>query len=508
MTQHAPDGTIAVPSPSITANTMSLWLRLFLAFGLFCLAGLGGLLGWQQHTFSDGFLNYLDSVSQKQAQRAALRLATEYTKTGSWKALRAEPGRMGRLVDDDTALQPASIPTESPANTPGDGAPRGAPGYGPPRVPPARGLSTSVALGMRLRLSDIDHRYVAGNTDPTPSRLPVVPVMVNGQQVGQLEISPLPPADGSLEAEFAAGQWRSIGVAGAVAAALSLLFAFGLARGVVRPVRALSLGTRALAGGDYSRQIAVTGNDEIASLAGDFNALAHALAQHREARRRWGQDLAHELRTPLTVIQAELQMLADGVRPISTQALQALLGECERLGGLIGDLNQLELADAAALEYRFVACDLGELLSERLAAHRGSLQAAGLALDVRGLDQSVTVRADPQRLAQLIDNLLSNAHRYTDAPGRVVVSLSQQDRQTELRVENSGPGVSDQDLPLLFDRLYRVEGSRNRAGGGSGLGLAICLAVARAHGAELEALHAELGGLSIRLRMPLWEGVG
>ena len=219
MTQHALDGTIGVPSPSITANTMSLWLRLFLAFGLFCLAGLGGLLWWQQHTFSDGFLNYLDSVSQKQAQRAALRLATEYTKTGSWKALRAEPGRMGRLVDDDTALQPASIPTESPANTPGDGAPRGAPGYGPPRVPPARGLSTSVALGMRLRLSDIDHRYVAGNTDPTPSRLPVVPVVVNGQQVGQLEISPLPPADGSLEAEFAAGQWRSIGVAGAVAAA-------------------------------------------------------------------------------------------------------------------------------------------------------------------------------------------------------------------------------------------------------------------------------------------------
>jgi len=225
------------------------------------------------------------------------------------------------------------------------------------------------------------------------------------------------------------------------------------------------------------------------------------LQNHRDARRRWGADIAHELRTPLSVLRGEIQALQDGVRAPTPAALDSLNTECERLGGLIEDLYQLSLADAGALEYRFERIDLGELVREALEAQRRACTDAGLALE-EAVAEGIEIRGDARRLTQLVDNLIANARRYTDAPGRIRVELARTRDGTRLVVEDTAPGVPAHALPRLFERLYRVESSRSRAAGGAGLGLAICRAIVEAHGGRIDAAPSSLGGLRIVTDLP------
>jgi two-component system sensor histidine kinase BaeS len=223
------------------------------------------------------------------------------------------------------------------------------------------------------------------------------------------------------------------------------------------------------------------------------------LEQHREARRRWAADIAHELHTPLGT--AAIRTLQDGVPSSTPAALASLQAECERMGSLIEDLYQLSLADAGALEYRFEELDLVALVEDSLEARQRGFEEAGLQVE-KHVEPIPLVRGDARRLGQLIDNLLVNTLRYTDAPGRVRVSLASEPGAILLRVEDSAPAVPVESLPLLFDRLYRVDASRNRAAGGAGLGLAICQAIVVAHGGRIEATASALGGVRISAWFP------
>jgi two-component system sensor histidine kinase BaeS len=270
---------------------------------------------------------------------------------------------------------------------------------------------------------------------------------------------------------------------------------------LLRPVNALATGTRALAAGDYSQRLDVERDDELGRLAIDFNHLASALEQHRDARRRWGADIAHELRTPLSVLRGEIQALQDGVRAPTPAALDSLNAECERLGALIDDLYELSLADAGALEYRFERVDLAALAEDIVEAQRSACADAGLAIETE-IDATIPVRGDARRLSQLVANLLANARRYTDAPGRIRVEAHALRGGARLVIEDTAPAVPPAALPRLFERLYRVEGSRSRAAGGAGLGLAICRAIVEAHGGRIEASASPLGGLRLAVELP------
>jgi two-component system sensor histidine kinase BaeS len=166
-------------------------------------------------------------------------------------------------------------------------------------------------------------------------------------------------------------------------------------------------------------------------------------------------------------------------------------------------LYQLALNDAGALDYRYSAVHLAPLIEETIALHSPGFADVGLVLEIN-LTSTRTVRGDARRLAQLLDNLLANARRYTDAPGRVRVTLDDVGTQLRLSVEDTAPGVPQASLPLLFERLYRVERSRNRAAGGAGLGLAICRAIVEAHKGKIQASASPLGGLLILVSLPTY----
>lgn len=483
---------------------MRLWHRLFLLCAGLSVASLLGYAIWQQHAFASGFSTYLDTLALRRAEQVAIRLGEEYGERGSWDFLRRNPQQFGRFaLDLPGARLPLSADPTLRQGPPSPDRPR-APEESPP---PSRGgphgpPPGSINAGDRLALLDENGLRIAGNRN-VAAQAPAVPIRVDGRTVGELRIAGLPPLAEAPERVFAEGQWRSGLIAALAVLVGALVLAYALAQRLLRPITALSHGSRALAAGDYGSRVTVQGRDEIAVLARDFNHLASALERNREARRRWGTDIAHELRTPVTVLRLELQTLQAGVRPADAAALASLLTETERLSALIEDLYQLSLADAGALEYRFVEVDLGDLAREVIDNHRGSAAMAGLSLEEVYADEVPPVRGDPLRLAQLIENLLLNARRYTDAPGRIRLSLDRDADRVRLALDDTPPGVPDADLPQLFDRLFRSERSRSRAAGGAGLGLSICRAIVDAHGGTIAATHSELGGLRVCVALPV-----
>jgi two-component system sensor histidine kinase BaeS len=482
---------------------LRLWQRLFLILAVLLLAALGAFAFVQQRQFRAGLLDYVNALDLREAEALAARVAGDYALAGGWQLLRDRPQRFVRLIGpegaDELPLPPprAGLPPRARnALPPGPGA--GPPG-GPGALPPLpRG---GADLRPRLQLVDADGARVAGNPE-VPADAPSVPVVVEGRVVGALRVAPLPKLADDRDLAF---QRQQLAGTLALAAALlvgALLASLFAARAVLAPLRRLSNGVRALAAGDLAARSPVATRDEVGELSEDFNRMAESLQRQQGVQRQWMAEISHELRTPLAVLRGELAALEDGVRPLDRAALASLSAECGRLSRLVDDLYDLSVADAGGLRYRFEPTDLVELVRDAADPARPALASAGLTLTLDLPDRPCLAAADPRRLRQLVDNLLGNAARYTDAPGRVLVVLRARDDGFELRVEDTAPGVPEAALPRLFDPLFRVEASRARHAGGAGLGLAIAARIAQAHHGRIAASHSPLGGLGVALWLP------
>ncbi|MEM9689254.1 MAG: ATP-binding protein, partial [Pseudomonadota bacterium] len=353
----------------------------------------------------------------------------------------------------------------------------------------------------RISLIDADGRLLIGPPPVKGGR--TVNIDVDGTAVGYVAIAPGEALSNPLDLNFAETQQRSIYAAAAAALLLAALMSAVVARQFTRPIRALANGAQSIADGDLESRIAVKRNDELGDLARDFNQLADTLQENRESRQRWVADIAHELRTPLAILRGELDALEDGVRTFDTDTRESLQAEVARLSRLVGDLHDLSVYDEGALHAQLEFLDLGELLRGMLRPATNRFDDAGLTLTSDVQAEPVIVLGDLRRLEQLITNLLENTLRYTDAPGELHVSLQADPAGIRLAFSDSAPGVPDDALPLLFDRLYRVHESRNRQTGGSGLGMSICKAIVEAHNGTITAETSDAGGLTVRVSLPV-----
>lgn len=363
----------------------------------------------------------------------------------------------------------------------------------------------SLHLIKRLSLLDHHKRLIAG---PPPGPRPaLVPLKSEGRIVGWLAYPRAQQLRGEQERQFQQHQTQGLTLIGLFAIALAALISWLLARHLVIPIESLSTSTRRLTRGDYRSRSDIRRHDELGQLADSINQLAQSLEDGRHARERWLADISHELRTPVAILQGEIQALVDGIRQPDTARLASLEQEIQHLHKLLDDLHDLALADSGSLRYHMEPLDLAPLVDETAAAFDARLSEHGLTLELDGLEQQgdttfFLVQGDDTRLRQLLHNLIDNAVKYTDAGGSIRLTLAQDDRQVRLTLADSAPGVPDALLPHLFDHLFRVDNSRNRALGGSGLGLAICQRIARAHQGDLTAAHSELGGLALTLTLP------
>jgi two-component system sensor histidine kinase BaeS len=457
-----------------------------------------------------GFIDFLERQEAAVLDITAPALAELYEAQGGWEFLREHPENWFGILRQSRSLLPGA--PERSRGQPRQGrrsgewgpGPRGpAAGAGPPPDHPLRWLRSFDRLQLRERLFllDANREFLAGATFPASSRPPLTEVRAGGEVVGWIGFVPMGKALPPEAERFLLGQVQVLSVALLVALGLAALLGFLLARQISRPVRELMTTVTELTQGQYDRRASISGRDEIGQLALAVNSLAATLEKNRTARQRWMADIAHELRTPVTILKGEIEALADGVRQPNSHSLASLGDEIDQLAALVNDLQTLALSDAGALDLRLERIDLAALVRQVAEPFVKRLGARGIGLELE-LPAALEVRGDAQRLRQLVQNLLENCVRYVANEGWVRIRLGAAPEGALLSVEDSGPGVTDEELEHLFERFYRVEQGRSRAGGGSGLGLSICRNIVEAHGGRIRADRAESGGLAVRIDLP------
>ncbi|MBA3531149.1 MAG: HAMP domain-containing protein, partial [Ardenticatenales bacterium] len=254
---------------------------------------------------------------------------------------------------------------------------------------------------------------------------------------------------------------------------LTLIIALLLAQRVVVPLAEVITAARAVAAGDLAARVEARGPDDLRDLIEIFNHMASTLEQDAQDRRAMLADIAHELRTPLTIIRGRLEGIIDGVYAADEEHVVPVLEEVYLLERLVEDLRLLTLAETHQLPLTLMPVELADLAARAVRLLEAEALEKGIAISVEVPAQVPLVEADPQRLGQVISNLLSNALRYTPVGSQVVLSIRGKLNGVELAVSDNGPGVPEADLARIFDRFWRQERARTRAAGGAGLGLAI-----------------------------------
>lgn len=375
-----------------------------------------------------------------------------------------------------------------------------------PPPPQSQQMRQILNIDPRLLLRTKDEQLIIGNPNDIESAQWIA-IKVNNVLVGELGVKSLNSLSSQIDVLFAEQQKESfLYIVGAFLLS-AIVLAILLANHFLGPLRIMKQGLNKLVSGDYDTKLTLHRKDELGQLATDFNLLSLTLKENQQSRQQWIADISHELRTPVSILQAELDALIEGVRTVDRDALVSLQQESRRLGNLINDLHELSLSDLGALSYTKKPINVAEFLNEFLDENSQRIEEHGLKVDFNvSLNcKHRVILADGDRLEQCFKNLLQNTYRYTDTPGTLKIALECDKQSISILWEDSSPGVNDGDLKELFERLYRVEKSRNREKGGAGLGLSICKNIIQAHTGSVRAFHSSLGGLGIRISFPVNE---
>ncbi len=392
-------------------------------------------------------------------------------------------------------------------SSPGPG--QGGPGFG---MGPGMGMKRDEMMSQRIRLVDRDGNVVLDNRDRNAhghvedDELEyAIPLEVNGQEVGYLIAE-----DGLLfttenEQALLTRLNQAAFTAAVIAGAVSLILALMLSYSLVRPVRDLTKAASQMAHGDLSQRVRVGGDKSLATLGSAFNRMAASLQQAGERRRALTADIAHELRTPLAVQRAHLEALGDGIYDLTPESLHPIEEQNHILTRLVEDLRTLALADAGQLALERTPTDLPALVERLISRFDPQAAAQEVEIFLSPVGASVIADIDPQRVEQILNNLLSNALRYTPKGGRISVRCTVVSEQyLSVIIHDNGPGIPEESLPYIFERFYKADRSRTTVEGGStGLGLSIARKLAQAHGGNITAANHSDGGAVFTLNIPI-----
>ena len=507
---------------------------------------VGSLSVWN---LRNGFTDYLRLRDEEQLTRLVKLVEARAAADGGMEWLRDNREAMRELMDEFSGRDPRGRRGgPPPPRGPGRPPPDGPEGNRPP--PP---IASGGSLPQRVLIRDAQGYRLAGREGPPGAHPSVRAVKLNGVDVATIEAFPEPKPEG-LDAGFLQRQYTGLAFAALATITAALLTAWWVAGRWSRPLRELQLTTRRIARGDLSVQTAVTGDApatragavEIEQLVLDVDAMAVALAALEAARRHWIAEISHELRTPLAVLRGELESIEDGARQPTPQLMASLREEVLQLTRLVDDLHTLAVADLGQMPCEFVQGNANDALHRITRRFERRASQLGLRLEIRSSADPVRAAAEHDasseaafggqsgahsgahsgaqsgahsgtradlrfeacwdfgRIEQLISNLLENSLRYTTAPGLVQVAWQVDNGWLTLTLDDSAPGVAEPHLPKLFEPLFRVDASRTRTGQhGSGLGLSIVKAIARAHRGSVTAAASGLGGVAMRVELPL-----
>ncbi|TFC52188.1 HAMP domain-containing histidine kinase [Cryobacterium sp. TMT1-21] len=416
---------------------------------------------------------------QQVAQSAAAAAADAYQQAGGWETAdlsralavgEAASGRLAVLDQDGATLQSA---------THGSGGNPGGPGQG-------NGSGSGSGMGQVVVTA---------------------PIVVDGTRVGTIRVA----FGGSAGTRVLDVAWAWIAVAAGVALVMAIGTSWLVTRRLVRPIRGMTDAARSFTAGDRQARVTGTAPGELGELSVAFNGMADAVVRSDRDRRNLTADVAHELRTPLAALQAGLEELRDGLVQPTPEGLAGLHDQSLRLGRVVADLAELSAVETAGLSLHLAPVDLARLVREEASLREPQLRAVGLGviLDLAG---PVSVRADADRVHQAVGNLLANAARYCRPGDEVTLAVTVEGAggssgsggHAVLTVADSGPGIPADELPFIFDRLWRGRAAEEVAG--SGIGLALVREIVTSHGGTIGATSAPGRGATITIRLPLSPG--
>lgn len=491
--------------------TLSISKKLILSFLGLTFVVLIATLGLARWSFEHGFLDYVNALEEKRLQLLAISLSRKYQNSGhSWSSMTKEqfdqmlwelsPEKRGDAAP--TIPPPPGFMLPPPQFSPSaKTSPNPRPEHprpGPPGAPPAHPRH-----GSPTALFDISGQIIVGMPLPQDAINPIsIPVLVNGKPVAELKSAPRRHFVSPQETAFSRQQLITSVLIGIASLTLALIVSWLLTKVLLAPIRRMIAGVLQLSNGEYSIRFDESKKDELGQLMGNLDRLAHKLEENRDSRRRWLADISHELRTPITVLTGEIESMKDGIVPIDMQQVLSLDQEVIRIRHLIDDLYELSLSDIGGLRYSFSPFNLQESLSSSVELIKKRANVQGIDVELSDAPELV-INGDVQRLEQLFVNILENALAYTDSPGQIKISTTKSGSQVSIKIQDTPPGVIDDDCEKLFDPLFRLEMSRSRRTAGAGLGLAICKNIVSAHQGTITASPSKLGGLCIHIILPI-----
>jgi signal transduction histidine kinase len=290
---------------------------------------------------------------------------------------------------------------------------------------------------------------------------------------------------------------------GLLAIGIALLLTFLLSRRILAPVKALTGAARQFGKGDFSHRVEYKGKGELGELASSFNSMAEDLERTERLRRNMVADVAHELRTPLSNLKGYLEAISDGVVKPDEATIKSLNEEASSLSRLVEDLQELSLSDAGKLRMIVQPDDISRLIKETITVFQTKAAAKSLTISADLPAALPLVNIDSHRIKQVLYNLLDNAVAHSSKEGRITVTVREQNDKVYVSVADTGEGIPAEDLPMIFERFYRVDKSRARATGGSGLGLTIAKRLVEAHGGTIEVKSKPGQGSTFTFSLPV-----
>lgn len=459
-------------------------------------------------SFDRGFLDYVNKQDEQKYQLFSQELAKYWQQHKSWRNLGSNRFEWDKLLiknmDADIPtfpVRPNHAPNENAGRIPREhGSPRGRPPQNDFSFSSRRPPENTQRLPILL---NEDKEMLIGQVRDIKT-LKLHPITVDGRDVGYLGQIPRNKLSDELDLLFLKQQSKAFMLLAFVMVIVCFLVGFPIAAHLVKPIKRLTEGTQKLIAGDFKTIIPVTSHDELGMLSNNFNSLANTLKENEKIRRQWLADISHELRTPLAILKGEIEAIQDGIRPSTPEAISSLHSEIEHLNNLINDLYELSMSDIGALNYKKSNINPLIILQSTIDSFEMEFKNSGIDLLFnQKLKNQPMILGDSVRLKQLFSNILKNTLRYTNSPGKLEIQVEQRNTSILFHFKDSSPGVDLDEYPLLFDRLYRVESSRNRATGGAGLGLSICKNIVTAHNGEISAKASPYGGIWVSIQLPI-----
>lgn len=320
----------------------------------------------------------------------------------------------------------------------------------------------------------------------------VYPLFLHGEEIGQLEVRFLPDARNSF---FVSRTNRLLAYSALILGVIACVLSIVLARRLSRPIVRISQAAQNISQGNLTEQVEIPGNDELTSLGQSFNAMAHTLQVQNKLRKQICANLAHELRTPLTIMRGQLEGVLDGVIPNDESRIRLLLEENQRLTTIVASMEEFFEAQASVLSLDIHQLPLRQLFGNLALSFEVAAREKEVVIRVEP-DTETMVSADPDRLSQVLINLISNALKVTPPGGVITLGGKQTASSCIITVSDTGCGIAEEDIPLIFERFYRGKD------GGLGLGLAIVRELVDAHGGTIEVASQKGAGTVFTIRFP------